>query len=108
MNINDFLKSQPVVILVAAFLLVLTFTPLVFLFSQRQFELELRERQLETYKQLAISSERSADLTVKLQRVELEVDDLRTQMAQTRASLDIALKSLVELQKQRSSDGGPK
>lgn len=99
--LNDFLKSQPIVILIAAFVMVVSLTPVVFLFSQQQTERELREREALTYMQLARSNEKTFELLDRMSRLEKDVSDLKSAMSITRENLNIAVKSLVEIQKQQ-------
>jgi hypothetical protein len=104
MNLNELLKSQPIVILLASLLMVFAITPIVFMLAQQRSQFELVARQEQTYIRIAEATGRTIELQVRMSKLEDDIRLLRSEMAQMRTNLDVALKSIVELQKQKSDN----
>jgi hypothetical protein len=99
-NLNELLKSQPIVILILMVLMLAILTPVVFLFAQQQTNRELLAREQDAYVRAAEIDKRAYESTYQAKRIEDEVSALRRDMRQMKSDLDIALKTIVGFQKE--------
>ena len=104
MNLNEFLKSQPVAILAATFVMVSVATPAVYLFAQQRVILEQKQLEMEASLRIAESAARNRELQLQLTKLENDLINVRRDVAQIRDALDVALKTVVEIQKRKDSN----
>jgi uncharacterized protein HemX len=99
-SLNEFLKTQPAIILVLALLMVIALTPIVYLFAQQPAQREQNEREHQLLARAADSERRFAETTYQVKAMDDELRSLKGDVGQMRANVDVALKALVDLQKQ--------
>ena len=98
---NELLKSNPLIILILAFVLTLVATPAVYLFAQQQSLSEMRTRELDAFYRLERINRQMELQADQLSRLQNELQQTKTDVAQLKANLDVALKTIVEQQRRQ-------